>query len=1010
MHAVASFPAREAAEEPRAAAEGPCDEAAELDDPLISAILHSLAAFGLGVAQLSAAAGPPRPQQQQQQPQQQQQQQQQQQRRQQGPESGVGSVLLFQDFCRAQLHSLLLQLLVPSEAPRLNEGAFCNCPYHVPAVQESRRQSHGERQLWGPSHFCLFILFRVFHFCCRLRSSSVLYSAFLLLVCTCSSSSRSSSSSGVGSSSPAAAAAAAAEQDPLLHFLASLWKLCDEADFILKTLNPLESRHWQAAVLKDPNADPSPLGGPPGGPPGGFPFDAAEGPPGGPPAAETYPLDPPDEPTPIAGMAFPNGCGLPYVWGPPGGPQGGPPGGPQGGPPGGPPKGGSPACLLPRGSRKSSSSLRRLLSVNSLSRANSRGGRDRRDLPWGACAAAAAGQTAAAAAAAGCHSCLLLAISRCQCVAYVRGVLAGLLPVLLWSYLTRILLPLQQQPLLHLLLPVLELAASDSSAATDSQQPAAAAAATADAAAAQAKDGPCPASFYPSLRQRLLLQQGGPHYSCCESLGLEGLLLLLAGRQFAAAVLVSFCWGQQLQQVAAEAAAAQPPGAAAVQKWDDPQPTHASPAAAAAAAAAAPPATPAAAAGCWAQCALWAQQQLLLCPDSHMALIAAAFAEAVANPLGFAAVSLEALVPQPVVQPELQEQQQQQQQKQQGGQALEIDALAARLVDSALMQDPWHCSSSSSSSKNSSSSEKQQSEMEGKAQEGPQLPSLSAPGGAAAAAAAAPASSLLSMEELLQLEVDPCQTGRAYFPVGEALLLQLCKTVGALLHLHSSSSSSSRTPCCAIPLGGVAAATSAEADTQQQWQSELLLAQQHDGLVQQQIQTLLQQAAAAAAAAARSSTGNSTVQQQAERSSSNGCVAAAVVPAAALQHQLLLLLLLHQVHHFGCNCCCCSTETTGCIRTSQLLYRTAAAYRSTQPHAGGLQDPLGAPPGAPLGPPLGAPLGAPFGAPKYPLWNLMKQQTVSARLRSAAKSCMHRAEREWLPRSYWAFVALATLK
>ncbi|KAL8443770.1 hypothetical protein Emed_006580 [Eimeria media] len=868
------------------------------------------------------------------------------------------------------------------------------CPFHSRTAQETRRQLHA-----GPGvarqeaqRQTLSNLARAFQLCCRVRCSSVLYSSFLLL----------------------AACTSGRRDDAFLRFLASLWQLCDEADAILKTIDPSNPQQWQASASGSKSSSL------------GF-FGATE-------ASSAVNREGSDVSSDFEG-------------GPLGGPLGG---GPLGGPL---PAEGSSSGRVSK-SKGGGYALRRLLSGASISRTG----------PKPASSLVVKGAPPEPSGVGGgppeLGHCALLAASRCQCVAYVRGFICSLLPALLWAFLTRTLIPPRAQPLPHLLCFLLEEAEG---APRDEDT----------------KGGPPSLTELLSrVRERLTQQEASEAGSLGldNSSGLEDLLLLLAGspegvptrkkekRSFGAVVaasamlpqalhldgpegfeapesnalmqlLSSFQGGsrcasllatQQQRSLHMRALVGLPPstrrenaaaagrlleeggahlvGASSEGEGDlGPQqrfrehlilqrgpPSRAtfvtsetaqelalrvlacfsyyanaccclegSVATAASLAegafaleggavsrhSAKGPPVPAA----WAQCAVWAQQQLLLGVDHHAALLAGGLAEALANPQGFAPLSFEPLVPQLL----LHALQQQQQQQQEGE---DPSAVAAEAVDAAFL--PLDCSC----------------------------------GGAAddAASAAhclnAAAATRVSMELLLQLEVDPCKTGKAHMPVGEPLMLQVCKTLGALLHA-AKVDGSLRVPSWAIPLGGVESPANAASQGGDQWTTQLDQAAAHAAKVEQHIQTCLEEAKAAAGESSKR-TGR---QGGGSGSQGSALLRDGLFPHEALQQQLHLLLMLHQTQHFSCNCCCCSyTDNLGCSLLGYLVDLSAASYRRSlrlneQQHV------------------------QLSGAPPSTLWPLLQQTLVLRRLQAAARSCMHKAERDWLPKSYWALVALGTL-
>lgn len=850
------------------------------------------------------------------------------------------------------------------------------CPFNSRATQEGRRQLHVEPSATRPETHRqpLEALTRIFHLCCRVRCNSVLYSCFLLLAC-CSSGRR---------------------EDPFLRFLASVWLLCDEADATLKTIDPTDPPQWQAAVAsaKSPSSD--------------LPAAADQ---------QHYPHS-------DASMVSASG---------------------EGEPTGSPPAEGS----AHRGGKGKGGgrALRRLLSGASLSRTatkpSSSGAKEAPEAP---------GLPAT-------RRCSFLAASRCQCVAYVRGFIAGVLPALLWSYLTRSLLPLRAQPLPHLLVSVLE----------------------------EAKRGHCEwetengapsLCFFPHLRESLLQRDGKEGGQLTDnSSGLEDLLLLFAGsaegvpirkkerRSFGAAVaasamlpqalhldgprgaetpeansllelLATFAGGnrctsllavqqqrsirlrgmvgctpsregdtgdRQLEEggahlvVSSEGEAEAPQRCRehlVIQRGSPPQATfmttegvqdlcvrilscfscyanaccvlEGSVATAASSAdggsaresdplpkrmSGGPPR-----AASWAQCALWAQQQLLLSADDHAALLAAGLFEAMSSPKGFTPLSLGSLVPQALL---LLAQQQQHQVDAETimGEANDSDVLATLLVDGALL--PLDCSCG-----------------------GVDAGQEEISGGHCLNAAVA---SRVSVEVLLHLEVDPCKTGQALLAVGEPLMLQICRTLGSLMHV-TKAGGSTRVPSWTIPLGGVDCQAHAVSHTEQQWLTQLQMAASYAASAEQQLYRLLRQGRAATA---NSGEGLSMPNRLIDSLFPNSH-GTEPLPQEALQHQLHLMLMLHQAQHFGCNCCCCSfADNMGCSQLGYLVDLSAASYRTMWGRSGEVR------PNASTG--------------SAHLWPLLRRALLTRRLQSAARSCMLKAERDWLPQSYWAFVALGTI-
>ncbi|KAL8444288.1 hypothetical protein Emag_005549 [Eimeria magna] len=1019
MYSHGSLSVREAEEDLAVGGDGPRFLRLALDDGLVAEILNSLAIFGLSVSQLAARLESD------------------------GSDEDTScphasptarAAGLFQDFCQAASATHMsvsrLQLpMLPEAAPllaacgkgktedpgppvdcppadpvalsallrKLQEQFLClvshspehdhsdsglaptlarRCPFHSRAAQETRRQLHAGRGVarQEAQRQTLSNLARAFQLCCRVRCSSMLYSSFLLL----------------------AACTSGRRDDAFLRFLASLWQLCDEADAILKTIDPTNPQQWQASASGSKSSSL------------GF-FGATE-------ASSAVNREGSDVSSDFEGV--PSGGPLPTE--------------------------ASSAGRVSK-SKGGGYALRRLLSGASLSRTGPK--------PVSSLVVKGAPPEASGGGPPELGHCALLAASRCQCVAYVRGFICSLLPALLWAFLTRTLVPPKAQPLPHLLCFLLEEA-----------------------------EGPPPdeekgaplslASLLSRVRERLTQQEASEAGSLGldNSSGLEDLLLLLAGspegvptrkkekRSFGAVVaasamlpqalhldspegfeapdnnslmqlLSSFQGGSRCASLLAtqqqrslhmrslvglapswrrDAAAAgmllEEGGAHLVGASSEgegglgPQqrfkehfilqrssPSRAtfvtsetaqelalrvlacfsyyanaccwlegSVATAASLAegafaleggavsrhSAKRPPMPAA----WAQCAVWAQQQLLLGVDQHAALLAGGLAEALASPQGFAPLSFDPLVPQPL----LHALQQQQQQQQQG---LDPGALAAEAVDAAFL--PLDCSCGGSGDD-----------------------------AAAAHCLNAAAATRVSMELLLQLEVDPCQTGKAHMPVGEPLMLQVCKTLGALLHA-AKIDGSVRVPSWAIPLGGVESPANAVSHADDQWSTQLDQAAVHAASVEQHIQTCLEEAKAAAGESGKR-TG-----RQGEGSQGSALLRDGLIPHEALQQQLHLLLMLHQTQHFSCNCCCCSyTDNLGCSLLGYLVDLSAASYRRSLRLSEHVQ--------------LSEP-------PSSTLWPLLQQTLVVRRLQAAARSCMHKAERDWLPKSYWALVALSTL-
>ncbi|KAL8438286.1 hypothetical protein ACSSS7_000263 [Eimeria intestinalis] len=1023
MYSHGSLSVRDGGEYLEAGGEGPRFLRLALDDGLVAEILNSLAVFGLSVSQLATQLGCHHSGESASFPQ---------------ASPAARAAELFQDFCLAAsmtdtsvgrlqlpmlpeaapllaacgkgktedpgppvasapadpvaLSALLRQLqeqflsLVSHSPDRDNSESGLaptlarRCPFHSRAAQETRRQLHA-----GPGvarqeaqRQTLSNLARAFQLCCRVRCSSMLYSSFLLL----------------------AACTSGRRDDAFLRFLASLWQLCDEADAILKTIDPTNPQQWQACASGSKSSSLESLG-------------VTE-------ASSAINREGTDVSSEFEGGTF---------------------GGPL------PTEVSSSGRVISK-SKGGGYALRRLLSGASLSRAGPKpvsSFRVKGTLPE----ASEVGPPELG-------HCALLAASRCQCVAYVRGFICSLLPALLWAFLTRTLVPPKAQPLPHLLHFLLE---------------------EAEGAPPDEEKGGPPylASLLSRVRERLIQQDASEAGSMGldNSSGLEDLLLLLAGssegvptrkrekRSFGAVVAASAMLpqalhldgpegfespeGNSLMQLLStfqggsrcasllatqqqrsvhmrtlvglaptgrrDAAAAGklleeggaylagassegedelgpqqrfrehlilqrgPPSRATFVTsetaqelalrvlacfsyyanaccWlEDSVATAASLAEGAFAleggevsghSAKGPP-VPAA----WAQCALWAQQQLLLGADHHAALLAGGLAEALANPQGFAPLTFEPLMPQLLL-PVLQQQKHQQQQ-----QGPDASALAAQAVDAAFL--PLDCSC----------------------------------GGAGDEAAAghclnAAAATRVSMELLLQLEVDPCKTGKAHMPVGEPLMLQVCKTLGALLHV-AKVDGSLRVPSWAIPLGGVESPANAALHAGDQWSTQLDQAAVHAASVEQHIQACLKEAKAAAGEGSKK-TGRQGGGRQSSASPRDGRF-----PHEALQQQLHLLLMLHQTQHLSCNCCCCSyTDNLGCSLLGYLVDLSAASYRKSlrlckQTQPSGCE------------------------APPSTLWPLLQQTLVVERLQAAARSCMHKAERDWLPKSYWAFVALSTL-
>ncbi|KAL8272753.1 hypothetical protein Esti_003303 [Eimeria stiedai] len=1015
MYSHGSLSVRDGREDVSTGSEGPRFLRLALDDGLVAEILNSLAVFGFGVSQLAARLESSYSSQDASCPQA-------------SPTARAAGV--FQDFCLAasvaNMSVSRLQLpMLPEAAPllaacgkgktedpgppiasapadllalsallrKLQEQFLClvshspdhdhsesglaptlakRCPFHSRAAQETRRQLHA-----GPGvarqeaqRQTLSNLARAFQLCCRVRCSSVLYSSFLLL----------------------AACTSGRRDDAFLRFLASLWQLCDEADAILKTIDPTNPQQWQASSLGSKSSSL------------GF-FGATE-------ASSAINREGTDVSSDLEGAP----CGGRL----------------------------SAEGYSGRAARSKGGgyALRRLLSGASLSRVGPK-----------AVTSLGVKEAPSEAPKGGppeLGHCALLAASRCQCVAYVRGFICSLLPALLWAFLTRTLVPPKAQPSPHLLCFLLEEAEG----------------------APQDEDGggpPSLARLLSRVRQRLTQQEASEAGSLGldNSSGLEDLLLLFAGssegvptrkkekRSFGAVVAASAMLPQVLHLDGPEGFEAPESnsfmqllstfrggsrcasllatqqqrslrmrtlvglapsgrrGAAAAGKLLEEggahlvgassegegglgahqrfrehlilqraPPTRAtfvtseiaqelalrvlacfsyyanaccwlegSVATAASLAegafaleggaiskhSAKGPPIPAA----WAQCALWAQQQLLLGADHHAALLAGGLAEALASPQGFAPLSFDPLVPQLLLHA-LQQQQQQ---------GPDPSALAAQAVDAAFL--PLDCSCGGASDD-----------------------------AAAAHCLNAAAATQVSMELLLQLDVDPCKTGKAHLPVGDPLMLQVCKTLGGLLHA-AKVDGSLRVPSWAIPLGGVESPANAASHAGDQWSTQLDQAAMHAASVEQHIQTCLEEAKVAAGESGKRAGPQGWGRQ------GSGLLRNGLFPHEALQHQLHLLLMLHQTQHFSCNCCCCSyTDNLGCSLLGYLVDLSAASYRRSLRLSEQTQ---------------------PSEAPSSTLWPLLQHTLVVGRLQAAARSCMHKAERDWLPKSYWALVALGTL-
>ncbi|OEH74742.1 hypothetical protein cyc_04886 [Cyclospora cayetanensis] len=981
------------------------------------------------------------------------------------------------------------------------------CPFHDHSLQEQRcRQHQGPRRGTpeSPSSRETFSrVARLFRFCCRVRNSSLLYSAFLMLAC-CSS---------------------GGKEDRFLHFLASVWLLCDEADDALETVNPTDSSTWQAATGNSkrggPLAEPSLAPEEKGYDPHGELLSSVSDGEGGLPAATV------------------------------------------------PAEGEAPSVRRSKGGERS---FRRLLSGAALSRSTTKlpfswkrdafsaspGGTPSRTLEQPSLQG-----TSGISETAGTH-CALLAVSRCQCVAYIRGFVASLLPPLLWSFLSRTLLPPAAQSLPHLLVPALEEAKRSGllqewqaacGEASSLERQACFSTKCAPDGRDEEEGGTSRESFFQRLRERITqLETTDAAVQLRESFGLEDLLLLFAGsseggnrwgstsqrrhnkrRSMGSSVAVSavlpeslrldgrqqgasesdantllrflpsFAGGslcasllstqqqrsrrleaflghaadateaseehamrQQLEESGTLLTAFSDGEAAAPARYreylimqrealpDAPFLTtdglqslcervlacfccyagacgglEESVAVAATTAGEVVTSEPISAVGggphasCKvlgvsdsavaaeaAQGALWAQQQLLLHPDGHAALLLAGLAAAIAEPQGFLPLPLEVLLPQPLRLLLEQQQQRERRGQPQGSERgpLELDAWAARLVDGALL--PLDCACGGSVRKGAFDAMEK------------------------AHCLNAAAASRVSVELLLNLEVDPMKTGRAHLPVGECLMMQLCKTLGSLMHANRPVSSVSE-PSWTLPLGGIESLANGVAETVQQWEGQVNCAMAQVIAIEQHVSTLLQRAHAAAAA---SGGGLERVASAGDdRASAPGLPACGQVllDPEARQQQLCLLLLLHQSQHFGCNCCCCSfTDTMDCPLVAHLVSLAAAECHGTPrsrrilprqgeappqptPAVGSSSSPPALPASLDDSPCIRQAADTPSdtdakgdnhgGGTEMPLWPLIRQRLVLHRLELAARQCMLRSERDPLLRSYWAFVALGAI-